>query len=108
MLRRKFKNGPYVYQGQTVNMYQLSKWIGKYNRKNNANLRPSTVEEKHIKLFLANPAQKYIESLEGCVAAMADELFDVDENGEYEGVEFDLNALAEKVNKIIFPKGPAA
>ena len=52
MLKRKFKNGPYIYQGNQIDMYQLSRWIEKYNRENKTSLKPSNVTEKHIKLFL--------------------------------------------------------
>lgn len=53
MLKRKFKNGPYIYQGEQIDMYQLSIWIGKYNRKHKTDLQPSAINERHIILFLS-------------------------------------------------------
>ena len=54
MLKRKFgKTGSYIYQGEQIDMYQLSRWLGKFNRENKTQLCPSTVKLRHIKLFLS-------------------------------------------------------
>lgn len=53
MLTKKFGNsGPYIYNGQQIDMYSLSTWLAKYNRRTKQKIYPSQVTEKHIKLFL--------------------------------------------------------
>lgn len=50
MIERK-RNGQIFLDGERVDMYELSRWIMRYNRVNQSQLTPRKIKKEHIIMF---------------------------------------------------------